>query len=113
MNTLELHSHMYDGTNRLVQNVQGVTTDYDVPFNGYKSHAPFRPAMYTQNWSGIRDWQTWSNLEFPPGYRARITRGNVSDTMHIIQVRNQYVPLGYAPIALRNYALNTQMVYGG
>lgn len=89
----------------------------------YGGHFPgeaFRPAGYQQDWSGLQYWQTWSiagaflnENEYPVDYRAYITRGNAADTAQLLLYRNQPQQYAPAPIAISQYALNTQQVYVG
>lgn len=90
-------------------------------YGGHFPSDPFRPAQYMQNWSGIEQWQTWDSLggmfsaqrDFPTEYRQYITAGNAADTVQLLLYRNQPQQYAPAPIALSQYALNTQQVYVG
>lgn len=98
-----------------------VVQDASAVYGGHFPSDPYRPAQYMQNWSGVSQYQTWDSLggmwngigDFPTEYRNYIVAGNVNDTNMLLLYRNapaQYAP---APIAISQYALNTQQVYVG
>jgi hypothetical protein len=97
--------------------------DFDAQaiYGGHYPEYPFRPAEYMQNWSGVRYFQTWDSLggmwnnneDYPTEYRKYITSGYASDTAQLLLYRNQPQQYAPAPIAISQYALNTQQVYVG
>lgn len=104
----------YDPQAQLSHRVQGWTGDYGFPVQGHESGPAYRPAVYTQShWGGIDSWQTDSRLDYPPEYRVKITAGAVADTANIYLLNNMPSPISFAPIAIQEYALATQMVYNG
>lgn len=106
------HSRMYDPEAQVSHNIQGVTEDYGLEAQGSISRPAFRPAVYTQSfWGGLHSWQTWSDLEYPPEYRERVTKGAIADTAQITLLNNMPQPASFAPIAIQDYALATNMIY--
>lgn len=104
----------YRNNEKIVQNVRGADTgDYSATYGGHYPSGPNRIAVYQENWSGFSSWQTWDRLDNPLEYRQYLSRGNVSDTMQLLLVRNAPQPIQSAPIAIQQYALNTQLVYNG
>lgn len=98
-----------------------VALGFDAVYGGHYPEFPFRPAEYQQNWSGSRYFQTWDELggmfsadgNYEFNYRKYVTGGNVNATVQLLLSRNQPAPYAPAPIALQQYALNTQQVYVG
>lgn len=94
--------------------------DTSAVYGGHYPSMPFRPAQYQQNWTGIHRWQTYAELGgflsgdgYPVMYRPLLVSGNAEMAYRVLEGRNRPVQYSAAPIAIQNYAINTQMVYNG
>lgn len=114
-------NNFYDARARSVQqsNFQN-DLDARAVYGGHFPGAPFRPAAYQQNWSGVPFWQSWDVIGglfggtgYSNEYRALITRGNAGDAAQLLLSRNQPQQYAPAPIAISQYALSTSQVYVG
>ena len=107
-------SMMYDPQAQLSHNVQAITEDYGGYEGGSYSRPPFRPAIRVQSfWGGIKSCQSWADLDYPPEYRVKITQGALTQSAQVYLLNNMPQPIAFAPIAIQEYALQTQMVYQG
>ena len=86
--------------------------DYTAPSGGPEPESPVRLALYMQNWTGITTWETWQNDSYDPRVRGLIAPTDQRDATNIL-ARNPAHPYSPAPIAISQYALNTQQVYNG
>lgn len=99
---------------RLVFEGTGISIgDYTAPTGGRVATGPNRLAQYQQNWSGMPYWQTWDVLEYPKEYRAYLKNDNVTQGALLMIARNPATRSAAAPIAIGQYALQTQQVYAG
>ena len=99
---------------RLVYQGTGVSVgDFQAPMGGREATGPDRLAQYQQNWSGMGYWQTWDVLEYPKEYRSYLTNNNVGQNALLLIARNPATRASAAPIAIGQYALQTQQVYSG
>lgn len=98
---------------QVVQLAGDVAPGWQAPLSAIRRSGPMRLAVYHQNWSGARTWQTWSNLDFPPEVRATIQDQNAQAGALTTLARVQAPGAAPRPIPLTDYTLNTRMTYLG
>lgn len=86
---------------------------WQAPRGAVRRSGPSRLAIYHQNWSGERTWQTWSDLDFPLHTRTQIHGQNVQAFALNTLARVQAPGTAPRPIPLADYTLQTRMNYVG
>lgn len=86
---------------------------WQAPRGAVRRPGPSRIAVYHQNWSGERQWQSWSDLEFPLHTRTVVSGQNVQASALNILARVQAPGTAVRPIPLADYTLQTRMTYLG
>lgn len=90
-----------------------IVPGWQAPRGSVVRSGPRRIAVYQQNWSGERQWQTWSNLDFPPYLRPQI-QGQNAQAFALSTLSRVKNPATQArPIPLQDYTLQTRMTYTG
>lgn len=90
-----------------------IAPGWQPPKSGVERPGPSRLALYHQNWTGVHQWQTWCNLEFPDTTRPVIENQNAQAGALNIQSRVQNRAAAPRPIPLEQYTLPTRTVYIG
>lgn len=90
-----------------------VAPNWQSPLSGVRRSGPMRLAVYHQNWSGARTWNTGQNLDFPPDTRAVIMNQNAQAGALTTLARVQAPGAAPRPIPLADYTLQTRMTYVG
>lgn len=98
---------------QIVQLAGEIQPGWHAPNDGVRRTGPRRFALYHQNWSGSRVWNTGIDLDFPPELRTTITGQNVQASALTTLARVQAPGASPRPIPLADYALNTRMTYIG
>jgi len=97
----------------IVQLAGNIQPGWHAPNDGVRRTGPRRFALYHQNWSGERVWNTGQNLDFPPELRNTIQGQNVQAGALTTLARVQAPGAAPRPIPIADYSLNTRMIYTG
>lgn len=97
----------------IVQIAGEIAPGWHAPNSGVRRPGPRRFALYHQNWSGERVWNTGMSLDFPPELRGTIQGQNGQATMLTTLARVQAPGAAVRPIPISDYTLNTRMTYVG
>ena len=90
-----------------------IAPGWEAPNSGVRYPGPKRVALYHQNFSGERHWNTWANFDFPPELRGVISGQNAQAGALTTLSRVPAPGAAARPIALADYTLQTRMVYIG
>lgn len=90
-----------------------IVPGWHAPRGAVVRSGPRRIAVYQQNWSGERQWQTWCSLDFPPYLRQQIQGQNAQAFALSTLKRVQNPATERRPIPLQDYTLQTRMTYTG
>lgn len=97
----------------IVQRAGDIAPGWEAPNGAIRYPGPKRIALYHQNYSGQKQWNTWANFDFPPELRPVIAGQNAQAGALNTLARVQAPGAAPRPIPLQDYALNTRMVYVG
>ncbi len=86
---------------------------WQAPRGSVVRSGPRRLAVYSQNWSGERQWQTWCSLDYPPYLRPQIQGQNAQAFALSTLKRVQNAGTQPRPIPLQDYSLQTRMTVVG
>lgn len=86
---------------------------WHAPDSGVRRPGPRRFALYHQNWSGERVWNSGIDLDFAPELRETIQGQNGQATMLTTLARVQAPGAAVRPIPISDYTLQTRMTYVG
>lgn len=98
---------------QIVQTAGEIEPGWEAPNGAIRYPGPSRLALYHQNLSGGKQWNTWANFDYPVELRGVIQGQNVQAGALSTIARVQAPGAAPRPIALGDYTLQTRMVYVG